>query len=228
MGIKIWLYGKPFSGKTKFATEFPKPFVINTDGNAQYFDTPYVLVKNINEFNEQLKIFAEGKHEYETLVIDVLEHIYDFTREYYLEKFGIDHESDEGYGKAWQAVKEGFWTLILKIASLEKYNIILISHETEYTEKSRTGAEITKFMPAINSKVHDRLCGLMQLVGRAYRDDVMLNGEPISQYLISFGSTTNELSGLRIPLNSRKIENNYSDFKKSIEVSKKKEEKVNG
>lgn len=217
--LKVWIYGRPFSGKTKFATEFPKAFVINTDGNARFFTEDYVSVKNMKEFIEKLNWFLTGKHEYETLVIDVLEHVYDYTREYYLDKFDIDHESDLGYGKAWNAIKEGFWSIINKIAS-SQYNVVLLSHEAEYSEISKIGKETTKFKPALADKMHDRMCGILQLVGRAYVDEVMLNNEPVKKYQISFGSSVNELSGVRVPLKKTKIENTFEEFKNNIKEKK--------
>lgn len=214
-GLKIWLYGKPFSGKTKFATEFEKPFVINTDGNAKLFTNDFKVVKNIDEFSDTLSWFLSGEHEYKTLVIDVVEHIYDFVRQYYLDKFNIDHESDGEWGKVWTIVKEGFWTVMQKIASCE-YTVILISHEEEYTIKNKIGKEITYWKPALNDKLHDRMCGIVQLVGRCYLDEVILNGEPLKRYYVSFGSNVTELSGVRIPLKELKIENNYKDFEENI------------
>lgn len=217
--LKIWLYGKPFSGKTKFATEFPKAFVINTDGNAKFFTKDYASVKNMKEFSAKLSWFLEGKHEYETLIIDVVEHVYDFVREYYLDKFDIDHETDLGYGKAWTAIKEGFWTVINKVAGCE-YNVVLISHEVEYTETSKIGKETTKYRPSLNEKLHDRMCGILQLVGRCYYDEVILNNEPIKKYQVSFGSNVNELSGVRVPLIKSKIENSYEQFKNNLKEIK--------
>lgn len=214
-GLKIWLYGKPFSGKTKFATEFEKPFVINTDGNAKLFTKDYKVVKNIDEFSETLNWFLEGNHEYKTLVIDVVEHIYDFVRQYYLDKFNIDHESDGEWGKVWTIIKEGFWTVMSKIAASD-YTVILISHEEEYTVKNKIGKEITHWKPALNDKLHDRMCGIMQLVGRCYLDEVILNGEPFKRYFVSFGSNVNELSGVRVPLDKLRIENNFNDFKNNL------------
>lgn len=217
--LKVWLYGSPFSGKTKFATEFPNAFVINTDGNAKFFTKNYAVVKNIDEFSEKLNWFLKGDHKYDTLVIDVMDHVYDMVREYYLGKFDIDHETDLGYGKAWTVIKEGFWTIINKVATCN-YNVVLISHEIEYSETSKIGKEITKFKPSLNEKLHDRLCGIMQLVGRCYYDEVMLNGEPLKRYFVSFGSNTNELSGIRVPLIKNKIENSYEQFVKNLKEVK--------
>lgn len=217
--LKVWLYGRPFSGKTKFATEFPNVFVINTDGNAKLFTKNVAVVKNLEEFTKQLQWFISGDHKYDTLVIDVMDHVYDFVREFYLDKFDIDHETDLGYGKAWTVIKEGFWTVINKVASLE-CNVILISHENEYTETSKIGKEVTKFKPSLNDKLHDRLCGIMQLVGRCYVDEVVLNGVPLKRYFISFGSNVNELSGVRVALNNTKIDNTYKQFIENLKEVK--------
>ena len=32
--MRIWLYGKPFSGKTTFASNIPNSVILSTDGNA--------------------------------------------------------------------------------------------------------------------------------------------------------------------------------------------------
>ena len=219
-GLKIWLYGKPFSGKTKFASEFEKPFIINTDGNAKLFTKDYKVVKNINEFSQTLNWFLTEKHEYKTLIIDVVEHIYDFTRQYYLDKFNIDHESDGEWGKVWTIIKEGFWSIMQKLATCD-YTVIFISHEEEYTVKNKIGKEITHWRPALNEKLHDRMCGIMQLVGRCYLDEVILNGEPLKRYFVSFGSNVTELSGVRVPLKQLKIQNNYKEFKEDLEGDNK-------
>lgn len=222
--LKMWVYGKPFSGKTKFATEFPSAYVINTDGNAELFTENVGLVRNLDEFRKELEWFLEGEHEYQTLVIDVVEHIYDFVRTYYLDKLDIDYEADAGYGKAWKMIREGFWTVMQRLAA-SKYNVILISHEEEYTEKNKIGREITKFRPRLDDKLHDRLCGIMKLVGRCFKDEVMLNGEPARKYYVSFGSNVDELSGVRIKLNSLKIENTYEDFLANLVVPVAKQAK---
>ena len=47
MKYKVWVYGTPFSGKSYFADSFPKAFVINTDGNLQFYkNATGVVVSN--------------------------------------------------------------------------------------------------------------------------------------------------------------------------------------
>lgn len=42
----IWIYGRPFCGKTTFANQFPDPLMINTDGNIRYVDAPYIRIRD--------------------------------------------------------------------------------------------------------------------------------------------------------------------------------------
>ena len=34
------------SGKTTFANGFPEPLILNTDGNIQYVDAPYIAIRD--------------------------------------------------------------------------------------------------------------------------------------------------------------------------------------
>ena len=88
MNYKVWVYGTPFSGQSYFADTFPKPFIINTDGNVQFYkNAEGVQVSNYEEFVRALENFDTEK--YETLIIDVVDHIYDMCRETFLDSKGI-------------------------------------------------------------------------------------------------------------------------------------------
>lgn len=43
---KLWIYGAPFSGKTTFANSFPDPLMLNTDGNVENVDAPYIPIRD--------------------------------------------------------------------------------------------------------------------------------------------------------------------------------------
>lgn len=216
MKTKIWVYGKPFSGKTTFANSFPKPFHINTDGNAQFVTNDYEIVKNIEEFSKAVDKFFMGNHDYETLVVDVNEHIYEMARIYFLDKQEIEHESDIPYGKVWTMIDEGYMRIIHKLFSTQDYNVILISHEVEKTEKSAIGTETTVYAPSLKEKLHSRISGRVHFVCRAYLKTINLNGEPVNQYKLSIGSTSNELSGQRLPVKKRLIDQGYEIFKDNL------------
>ena len=215
--MKLWLYGKPFSGKTTFVSKIPNSLILSTDGNAKglFKDDQIIPIKSVEDINKFIADYNSGKYKCDTLIIDVTEHIYDILREYTLEKNKIEHESDAAWGKGYQLVKDAEWYTFSKLARLAE-NTVFISHEEEYTVKSAIGKETTCYRPALNDKLHDKMAGLMTLVGRTVITETSLNGQIIKKYYISFGDSSNEFSGTRLKLNSTKIENNYDEFLKNI------------
>lgn len=216
----IWLYGQPYSGKSTFANKFPKPFFISIDKNAKYITENYVDVNSLDEYSQELSKFMENPGDRETLIIDNIDLLEQFIRDYYLDKLGIEDESDlDNYGKTWRLIREGTYRSVMKSTKLNKKfkgDIILISQEDEYVTKSKLGAETTNYRPGINPKLHDRITSLTTLVCRTFKDSKKVNGEEVSRYYVSLGDKSNELSGTRIPLKETLIKNDYEEFKKAI------------
>ena len=218
--MRIWLYGKPFSGKTTFVSDIPNSVILSTDGNAigLFKKEDIVPIKNVNDISEFIKKFQEGNYKgKDTIIIDVTEHIYDMLREYTLEKNKIEHESDSSWGKGWKLVEDAEWYTFSKLARLAD-NVIFISHEDEYIIKSPLGIETTNYRPALNSKLHDKMTGLMTIVCRASVKETTLNGQVVKKYYITIGDSSNELSGTRVKLKSTKIENSWKNFKNNIDM----------
>lgn len=210
MKYKVWVYGTPFSGKSYFADTFPKPYVINTDGNYQFYkNADGVEVKNYQEFVSALENFDTSK--YETLIIDVADHIYDLCREEFLVKNHIEHESDlvtpggaNTYGKGWTLLREQFWYMISKIRNIPTH-IVLISHDSEKEVKGKLGSTKIEYCPAtIPKPIISKMCGIFHFVGHCYRDG--------DDHKISFGGNDNEVSGNRLPIENLIINNTYEDF----------------
>lgn len=215
MNYKVWVYGTPFSGKSYFADTFPKPYVINTDGNLQFYkNADGVIVSNYEEFVRALEEFDTEK--YDTLIIDVADHLYDMCRETFLNSKGIEHESDltsqggaNTYGKGWTLLREQFWYMISKVRNIPT-NLVLISHDSEKEEKGKLGQTKTIYTPAtIPPVVVNKMCGIMHFVGHCYRDG--------DEYKVSFGGNDNEKSGQRLPIKSKIINNTYEDFIENLE-----------
>lgn len=207
MKHKVWVYGVPFSGKSYFADSFPNAFVINTDGNLQFYKNSVgVQVTNYKEFVGALEQFDTDK--YDTLIIDVLDHVYDMVREAFLDSHNIEHETDfqgdGAYGKGWTLLRDSFWYMISKVRNIDT-NIVLISHDAEREEKGRLGLMKTMYEPAtIPKKITSKLTGIMHFVGRCYRDG--------DGFKVSFGGNDNEVSGYRIPIEKLIIDNTYDEF----------------
>ena len=217
--MKIWLYGRPFSGKTTFASNIPNSIILSTDGNAKglFDDDKIVPIKTTEDLSTFMNDWNAGKYKgIDTIIVDVVEYLYDIIREYTLEKNKISYESDLGYAKGWRLVSDAEWFSFSKLARLAE-NVVFISHEDEYVETSSIGKETTKYRPALNAKLHDKMTGLMTVVCRAVVKDIKLNDTVTKKYYISIGDDSNELSGTRVKLKSTKIENSWDEFIKNIE-----------
>lgn len=169
--VKIWVYGEPNIGKTTFANQFPDALMINTDGNIKYVDSPAVNLIGDGKsdpwenFVNYVDEFLKGEHTYKTLVIDLVEDVYQYCRTYYCKKLKIEHEGDLGFAKGYDIVRNGFLYPFRKIANSE-YNLVLISHESATVVKDRVGRETTVYSPNITEKVARKIAGMVEITAR--------------------------------------------------------------
>lgn len=176
----MWIYGAPYSGKTYLANTFPDVLMLNTDGNVKFVDAPYVAIKDTMEgrvaksawevFKSTIDELNMNNHDFKTIVVDLLEDVYQYCRHYVLQREGYVHESDGGYGKGWALVDDDFITTIKKLLSLDCENIILISHEVMGDITKKTGDKINKLEPNLRDKVALKISGMVDFTGRFYAE----------------------------------------------------------
>ena len=138
----IWIYGVPFCGKTTFANDFPDPLMLNTDGNIKFVNAPYIHIKDDvrvegrqtkrtlawEVFKDTVAELEKKDNTFKTIVVDLLEDLYEHCRLYMYQQMGITHESDDSF-RAWDKVRGEFLNTLKKLMNLDYENIILISHE---------------------------------------------------------------------------------------------------
>ena len=158
--IKLFLYGEPYTGKTTFASKFPNPLILSTDGNYKFLTTPALDVNNLTDWKELIDVLAKKDNDYETIIIDVVDHLIDMVRDDILSAYNITHESDLPHGKGWHMVKKPIYTILRKIVALP-YNIIFIGHSQHYTETDRIGRDISYINSSLSEKVSNVIKGLV-------------------------------------------------------------------
>jgi hypothetical protein len=229
--VRLFLYAEPGFGKSYFADQFPNPFIINTDGNLPYYTAPGLIVnqweaskndpesKNrsfVDIVDELVKSNGNG---YKTIVIDLIENIYELARAAKLEEFGINHESDAGgYGKGYQLVRDPFYAAIKKLYSLP-LNILLLSHENNKIIKDRIGREYSYFLPNLGETIVEKLTGTGYTL-RGYWKGSLTNDnmESKSKRMLSLSPKDNELHVARLidsegnPVELDDIELSYENF----------------
>ncbi len=210
---KLWLYGAPFSGKTTLADKFPEPLMINTDGNVEFCTAPSIEIKDIVEDTGRVTnvvlawdVFKDAVSELEkgstfkTIVVDLVEDLYECCRLYMYKQMGITHESDDSF-RAWDKVRTEFLSTMRKLTNLP-YNIVLISHEDASKDiTKRSGDKITSIRPNINEKVANKVAGMVDIVVRVTAVD--------GDYRLSFKADEVVFGGGRINPPKKEIPNDY-------------------
>lgn len=220
--VKLYLYGSPMSGKTTFANAFPEPLMLNTDGNIQYVDAPYIAIRDQVSMEGRIKkvkfaweVFKEavdeiiaGNHSYKTIVIDLIEDVYEACRVYMYNKLEIEHESDAGYGKGYDMIKTEFLTIIKRIINSD-YNIVLLSHDKIEEVKFKNGTSITSYTVNLQEKIAKKLAGMVDITAR-----VVLDND--NKRYLDFTYNDYVFGGNRIGLQQTRIPLNVEEFKKEF------------
>lgn len=193
--IKMVLYGEPGVGKSTFAVHAPKPFFICTDGNYEWLDgaDPNAYCE-INKWSDAKKLFNSGFEGYDTIVVDLLEDLFKYNEYEYCSRNKIEHLSDLGYGKGYDATRNEFFIEITKLLGLDK-NVILIMHGMDKVVKDRRGVEKTIHVPStrIPDKVIDMIEGRVRYFVRCYlKDEELDDGTLLKKRYLSIIPKPNE------------------------------------
>ena len=180
----LWIYGVPFCGKTTFANNFPDPLMLNTDGNIKFVDAPYIHIKDEvrvegrqtkrtlawDVFKDTISELEKKENTFRTIVVDLLEDLYEHCRLYMYQQMGITHESDDSF-RAWDKVRGEFLNTLKRLMNLDYENIILISHEDTSKDITRKGGDkITAIKPNLQEKVANKVAGMVDVVARIVAD----------------------------------------------------------
>lgn len=215
---KIWIYGLPFVGKTYLANQFDTPLMLNTDGNYKQVDAPVIRI--IDEVKTEGRITKrkyawdvfkdtidelEKGSDFKTIIVDLLEDVYDTCRIKVCVDNGWDHESDDSF-KAYDIVRSEFLRTMKRLLNLD-YNIVLISHEdTSRDITKKTGDKVTAIKPNLQEKVALKIAGMVDMVIRVINDE--------GKRVISFKSNEVEFGGGRLNIQAKTIPCNYEELMK--------------
>lgn len=133
--LKALFYGNAGVGKTMAAIQFPKPYIIDTEGSTnkpQYVraiekvDGAVLMTVDFDEMVNEVRELLTTKHEYKTLVIDSLTLLYNDLLEKAERKVGTDF--GRHYGEANKRMKQ-----LLNLLFRLDTNVIITSHsKNEY------------------------------------------------------------------------------------------------
>ena len=181
--LKVWLYGAPYSGKTYMADKCPMPLLLNTDGNVRETTAPCIAIRDEVKMNGKAKqvkmawsVFKEAVEELEkgsefrTIVVDLVEDVYESCRLYMYDKLGITHESDDSF-RAWDKVRLEFLSTMRRLTNLD-CNIVLISQEDVSRDITKKGGDrMSTVQPVLNDKIARKISGMVDVTARCVHDE---------------------------------------------------------
>ena len=224
----VWLYGAPFSGKTFFANQFPDPLMLNTDGNIKFVDAPYIAIRDTvtvegrmtkrklayEVFMDAVAELEKKQNDFRTIVVDLLEDVYESCRVYICDRQGWKHESDDSF-RAWDMVRSEFLNTLKRLVNLDYENIILISHEDRSRDLTRKGGDkISSIKPNLQDKVANKVAGMVDLVARIVADD--------NERVLSFKTSEVIFGGGRLTVHNKEIPLTYDAFCEVYEEANQK------
>lgn len=167
-----FIYGETMSGKSFLANEFPSPFIINTDGNAEANSVPAHQLRNIkdstgkitnsviDQIGEILLALQTQKHTYKTVVIDVIDDVIEMIKMAVCNEFNVKSLSEIPYGKGYDYFNQAVTEMVLDLKSLPM-NVIYISRQiSEYDDNGNA----TKDKPSLKDKYVNLINGNSDLM----------------------------------------------------------------
>lgn len=232
----VWLYADSYVGKTTFWDSFDDVLMVNTDGNTDNTSSPVIPLadevtkegrmtkrkfawENFLEIIQDLEV--ENAEGYKTIVLDLMEDLRDDCRNYVMDKYDWEHESDGQYGKGWSMVTREFANAIkrLKMVGLQ---VVYISKELRSEITLKSGSTRTTFKPNIDDKTANFLTGTVDITMRAFVDDNDKHMLQLSKETNVFGGGRYEFKEDIIPLEKDAFLNALKDAQgtKSTERAK--------
>ena len=159
----FFIWGAPMSGKSYFASFFPNPIVLNTDGNSEQGTAPGFQIRNLRDKNGNptqlvtkqmddiilaLQNQAQGEDSFKTVVVDVIDDIIVMLEQAICWDNNVKSLGDIPYGKGYALFNTALQQLVMDLKALPM-NIIYISREISITDEN-TGA--TTYHPSLKTK----------------------------------------------------------------------------
>ena len=129
--IKIVIYGAEGIGKSTFASKFPNPLYIDTEGSTKQLDISRLpSPESWNELLAEVKYVSDNKSLCRTLVIDTADWAEKLAVVKVCQDQNVKNIEDIGYGKGYVYLEQEFRNLLSLLDEVIKsgINVIIVAH----------------------------------------------------------------------------------------------------
>lgn len=178
--MKWLLYGPPGVGKSTFFSGADDILFLTTDGGHKFIRSMNRPIENWFMFKKYVKaITTDRPKQYRAIGFDVVDGLFQMCNKYVCEKRGIEHISDEQWGKGYDLLTQEFISPFLSIIGLQQYGLFFLSHSIEIEKKTRLST-VTKTIPTMKRKAFELLQPIMDIISYYGFDGTMSeDGEPV-------------------------------------------------
>lgn len=176
----FFIWGSPMTGKSYFASYFPNPLVLNTDGNSKQGSAPSIQLRNIR--NEKGRLSQSvikqlddiitalqvenpkrpADQQFKTIVIDVIDDICVMIEQAICLDAGVQALPDISYGKGYAMFNTALQQFVMDLKALPM-NVIYISRELSITDENNG---VTAYEPSLKTKYYNIVNGNCDVVIR--------------------------------------------------------------
>lgn len=169
--LRALIYGAHGVGKSQFASEFPNPVILDTEGNVDHIATPKQRVHAWEEVKSFIELLIKEKHAFNTLIIDSADLLEEFVKEKACQETNADHMSAD-YGKPWAQVAsllQELRGLLERLNKEKRMHILLISHMQTKRIIELDKPPYDRIMPRLSDRVAPLFLDWCNLVGYAHK-----------------------------------------------------------
>jgi hypothetical protein len=155
------LFGDKKVGKTTLASLFPAAYFLMTEPGAKALSVYQTPVTEWSTFQSAIRALTHDTR-FRTVVVDTVDLAFKQCERAVCRRMGIDHPSEEDWGKGWAGVRDEFTTTMQQLLLLDK-GIIFISHATEREISTRSGQRYDRIQPTMPNQARDIIEGLVDI-----------------------------------------------------------------
>ncbi len=163
LDYSILIYGPKKIGKTSLTAQFEGALSFMTEPGGRAQAMFQVSCGNWSELRGYTKLFISDDR-FKTGIVDTADIAYELCMAYVCKNMVIDHPSDEGYGKGWNAVRKEFQSWVMELLGSGK-GVIFISHMKDSEFKTRKGDSFNKVGASMAGQAADVIEGLVDIWG---------------------------------------------------------------